>query len=133
MSSIKLDWAGAEVRDATLTVALEGELPKDWKRSFERTVALLGDGDWGEIRLKKGAVRVRDVAPGTEEKLRHHLEAIVTQANAAHERQEAEAHAEDRDGEDEEGNDGSDDERQGPDAEMTAQFRAFADPPEPGA
>jgi hypothetical protein len=117
MSSIKLGWASAEVRDATLTVALEGELSKDWKHAFERTVRLLGDGEWGEVSLKKGKVRVSDLTPGTEEKLRHHLEAIVAQANAAHERSEETEAEQDEDAEPE---------REGPDAEMTTAFRAFA-------
>ncbi len=119
MSSVKLGWASAQVRDATLTVALDGELPKDWKQSFERTVRLLGDGEWGEIRLKKGAVTVGDVAPGSEDKLRHHLESIVAQANAAHEHRE-----DDRADETPERNEPD---RDGPDAKMTAAFRAFAE------
>jgi hypothetical protein len=114
MSSVKLQWAKAEVEDSKLTVALDGELPKGWKQSFERTAALLGDGEWGEIQLKKGTVRVSDVTPGIEDKLRHHLEAIVAQANAAHE-------------EDESKEDGDGDEPEGPDAEMTDRFRAFAE------
>ena len=126
MSSVNLAWTSAEVRDATLTVALEGELPKDWKQSFEQTVKLLGDGDWGEVKLKKGAVRVSDVAPGTEEKLRHHLEAVVAQANATHERLEGEE-AESEPGETED----AEAKQDGPDAEMTERFRAFAEPSEP--
>jgi hypothetical protein len=119
MSSVKLEWASAEVKDARLTVALEGDPPKDWKHSFERTVKLLGDGDWGEVQLKKGTVQVSDVTPGSEEKLRHHLESIVAQANAAIEGREA---AEDEDAD--EHRDGEDD---GPDAEMTGRFREFAE------
>jgi hypothetical protein len=115
MSNVKLQWAGAEVEDSKLKVALDGELPKGWKQSFERTVQLLGDGDWGEIQLKKSTVRVSDVALGTEDKLRHHLEAIVAQANAAHEDED----------EDDGGSDGE--EPEGPDAEMTGRFRAFAE------
>jgi hypothetical protein len=122
MSSVNLAWTSAEVRDATLTVALEGELPKDWKQSFEQTVKLLGDGEWGEVKLKKGAVRVSDVAPGTEEKLRHHLEAIVAQANATHERHEADEAESESEEPDE-----PDHEQDGPDAEMTERFRAFAE------
>ena len=113
MSAVKLEWESAEVKDATLIVALEGEMPKGWKESFERTVKLLGDGDWGAVELKKGTVRVSDVTPGSEEKLRHHLEGIVAQANAAH------AEEDDSDGEGEERPDG-------PDAQMTERFRAFA-------
>jgi hypothetical protein len=116
MGSIKLEWASAEVKDAKLTVALEGDPPKDWKQSFERTVKLLGNGDWGEVQLKKGAVQVSDVPPGSEDKLRHHLESIVTQANAAIEQPD--------EGEDGGHGDGGDD---GPDAEMTGRFREFGE------
>ncbi len=116
MSSVRLEWASAEVQNATLTVGLAGDPPKGWKQSFERTVALLGDGEWGEIQLKKGTVRVTDVAPGVEDKLRHHLEAIVAQANAAHEEPETD------------GDESGDHEAEGPDAEMTGRFRAFAEP-----
>src|SRR6185437_5952645 len=91
---------------------LTGAAPKGWKQSFERTVTLLGDGEWGEIQVKKGAVQVSDVTPGSEEKLRHHLEAIVTQANATLKQDDHE--------------DGND-EPEGPDAEMTDRFRAFAE------
>src|SRR5579859_6866336 len=111
MSVVKLEWESAEVKDATLIVALEGELPKGWKESFERTVKLLGDGDWGAVELKKGTVRVSDVPAGSEDKLRHHLEGIVAQANAAHEEED----------------DDDDEEREGPDAEMTDRFRSFAE------
>ena len=108
---MNLEGASAELKDAKLTVELAGESLKGWKQSFERTVTLLGDGEWGEIELRKGTVRVSGVTPGSEDKLRHHLEAIVAQANAAHQQDE------DRD----------DDQREGPDAEMTDRFRAFAD------
>ena len=117
MSSVKLEWASAEVKDAKLTVALEGDPPKGWKESFDRTVTLLGDGDWGEIQLRKGTVQVGDVPSGSEDKLRHHLEAIVAQANAAHE--------------DKHDGRGDGDEPEGPDAEMTERFRAFAENDEP--
>jgi hypothetical protein len=119
MSSVKLDWASAEVKSSKLTVPLAGDPPKGWKQSFERTETLLGDGEWGEVKLKKGAVHVSDVEPGTEEKLRHHLEAIVDQANATHEER-------DRD-KDENGEDKNGKEPEGPDAEMADRFRGFAD------
>jgi hypothetical protein len=109
---MKLEWASAEVKDGTLTVGLESDPPKEWRRSFERTATLLGNGDWGEIQLAKGAVRVARVTAGSEDKLRHHLEAIVAQANAANEEGET-----DEDG----------DEPEGPDAEMTERFKAFAE------
>lgn len=117
MSSVKLEWASAEVNDGTLTVGLEGEPPEGWNESFERTVTLLGQGEWGEVALQEGTVQVSDVTPGSEEKLRHHLEAIVLQANAAHD--------EDAD-ESEEG--AEREKREGPDAEMTDRFKAFGEP-----
>jgi len=73
MTSVKLDWSTADVEDADLTVALEGDISKAWKDRFENTARLLGHGNWGDVRLRKGKVRVSDVAPGGEEKLRHHL------------------------------------------------------------
>ena len=115
MANVKLQWGGAEVENAVLTVPLDGERRKGWKRSFETTVRLLGDGDWGEVKLKKGAIQVSQVAPGTEEKLRHHLESVVAQANAA----DSEA--------EEKPSDSGEDEPTGPDAEMTGRFRSFAD------
>jgi hypothetical protein len=60
------------------------------------------------------------VTPGSEEKLRHHLEGVVAQANAAVEAAESDAAA-DREGGDRDDQDGS----QGPDAEMTRSFRSF--------
>ena len=112
---MNLQWASAEVKDAKLTVELTGDPPKGWKQSFERTVTLLGDGEWGEIQLKNGAVRVSDITPGAEEKLRHHLEAVVAQANATCEEDE------------DEGGNAGEDKRKGPDAEMTDRFRAFGE------
>jgi hypothetical protein len=121
MSSVKLEWTSAEVKDAKLSVGLDGELPDGWKESFERTATLLGDGEWGDIQIKKGKVQVSEVPPGAEEKLRHHLEAIVAQANAHLLAREREAQPDDgRDRHDDE------DEPRGPDAEMTERFRAFA-------
>src|SRR5438270_1483486 len=115
MSSVRLGWGSAEVKDARLTVSLDGDPPKGWKESFETTVRMLGDGEWGEVKLKNAAVQVSDVTPGSEDKLRHHLESIVTQANAAHEAREREAQAAQAAGG--HGDGGGDDEPSGPDAE----------------
>jgi hypothetical protein len=121
MSEVKLSWSEAEVKDAALSVPLDGEVPKGWKQSFQRTVALLGDGDWGEVKLRKDKVLVADVAPGSEAKLKHHLEAVVDQANAT----VSEAD-EDGDSEDDEAprDDGDGEQRSDPDAEMTNRFRS---------
>lgn len=123
MSNVKLEWGSAEVEDARLTVPLDGDLPKGWKQSFETTVTLLGQGDWGEVKLKKGKVQVSDLTAGIEDKLRHHLEAIVAQANAAV------GAAEDQP--EREADDDCDHDNGGaatrPDAEMTERFKAFAE------
>jgi hypothetical protein len=122
MASVTLDWSTAEVKKSKLTVALDGEVPKGWRRSFEATVRLLGGGDWGEIQVKRDAVRVSDVEPGSEEKLRHHLEAVVQQANADHEPDETQ---EDEAPDAVQSEPGAGDEDDGPDAEMTQRFRSL--------
>jgi hypothetical protein len=116
MEDVKLNWTDARVKDAKLTVSLEGQLPPGWKKTFENTVRLLGSDQWGKIEVKKRTVRVDHVAVGEEDKLRHYLEGVVEQANAAHNA-------------DEDASAGSDDEasRDAPDAELTERFRAFAD------
>jgi hypothetical protein len=119
MPSPRLDWSTAAVKGARLTVAVDGKAPSGWKDSFATTVRLLGGGEWGEVALKKGTVRVKDVVAGQEEKLRHFLDSVVEQANASHpgesDQPESETEAEP-------------DASEGPDAEMTARFRAFAEP-----
>ena len=57
--------------------------------------------------------------PGQEEKLRHFLDSVVEQANASHPSETDEP---------ESNNDAESDEAEGPDAEMTARFRSFAEP-----
>jgi hypothetical protein len=123
MSTVELSWSTAEVKDAKLTVPLEGDPPKGWKQSFERTIALLGSGEWGDVSLKRGKVVVADVTPGSEPKLKHHLDAVVAQANATIEAEDGEDE-EPEDGE--EGQDAQDgeDQRSDPDAEMTERFRS---------
>jgi hypothetical protein len=118
MPEVSLDWSAAEVKSSKLTVPLAGDIPKGWKRSFETTVRLLGSGEWGDIEVRKNAVRVADVEPGSEDKLRHHLEAVVAQANADHEPDESE--------EDDAGSDAgqSEPEAGDEDAEMTRRFRS---------
>lgn len=120
MTRVKLDWSTAKVEDSALTVALAGDPSKEWKGAFETTLRLLGRGDWGEVRLNKGKVRVSDVTPGGEAKLRHHLEAVVAQANAHEQAREDDA----RSAQDAETDEQPD---RGPDADMTAQFRSFAE------
>jgi len=122
MSPVSLDWSAAEVENARRTVPLDGEIPKGWKRSFETTVRLLGGGAWGEIQVKRDQVRVSDVAPGSEEKLRHHLEAVVAQANA--DREPDEGDEDDAAPDAVQSEPGAGDEDEGPDVEMTRRFRS---------
>jgi hypothetical protein len=114
----KLDWSQAEVEEGRLTVSLDGKLPKGWKGTFARTVKLLAGGSWGEVEVKKGRVRLGGITPGSEERVRHFLESVVEQANRAHLPREADGQKETAAG---------DEEPEGPDAEMTAVFRSFAD------
>jgi hypothetical protein len=114
MADVALNWATAEVKGGKLTVELEGKPAKAWKESFETTVTLLRGGDWGEVQVKKNSVRVSDLSPGSEDKLRHHLESIVEQANAAVRPSESEG-------------DGVEADPDSPDARMTQSFRAFAE------
>jgi hypothetical protein len=121
VAPVTLDWSTAEVKNAKLTVALDGDIPKGWRRSFDTTVRLLSAGDWGEIQVKKSKVQVGDVEPGSEEKLRHHLESVVAQANADHEPEESE---DEETPDADESEPGATDEDDGPDAEMTRRFRS---------
>jgi hypothetical protein len=114
-----LQWSGAQVRDGILTVEIAGDRPKGWKATFEKTVRLLGGGDWGEVELKSGKVRVSDVQEGSEGQLRHFLEGVVQEANAAFVEDEAEDH-EDEEAGGSKGEDGDD-----ADARMTDRFRDF--------
>ncbi len=122
MAVVKLNWATAEVKGGKLTVDLEGELASEWKQSFEATMAMLPGGDWGTVALKKHAVRVNDVSGGSEERLRHHLESVVEQANATVRPSEPE-----RGGRGDDEGDPDSPEPDSSDARMTESFRAFAE------
>jgi hypothetical protein len=124
MTEPVLDWGSAEVSDSLLRVSLDGEIPSGWKARFETTATLLaGHSQWGAISVskKRGIISVRDVAEGSEERLRACLEGAVEQANADHPTEEPD---EDDDVSTE---DAVEDDKPGPDAEMTERFRSFAD------
>jgi hypothetical protein len=115
MSEIKLNWSSAKVKNGELKVDLEGKPASEWKRSFDDTVRLLGGGDWGRLRVKKGAVHIEAIVPGEEDKLRFFLESVVEQANAAqHAHESEESPKADSDG------------ATGVDAEMAERFRSFS-------
>jgi hypothetical protein len=116
-----LDWNSAQVRDGKLTVEVTGERPKGWKATFDRTVKLLGGGDWEAVKLKSGKVRVTGLQEGSEESLRHFLEGVVQQANATLEPDDA--HGAGDDGDENEPETGN---RDDPDERMTDRFRDFA-------
>lgn len=113
MEAPSVDWSTAQVSGGKLTVRVNGDRPRGWKQRFERTARLLGDGDWEGVRLKKGEIRVKGVVPGAEDKLRHHLESIIVEANTLAPEPNAPSEpppaAEDDD-----------------DARMTKKFRSFA-------
>jgi hypothetical protein len=119
MTCATVDWKTAQVNRAKLQVELRGELPSRWRKSFRTTARILDrSGEWGEVELKKRTVSVSRLTPGSEEKLRHFIESVVEQANAATERPDDETDA------DEQG--ASNGDEAGPDERMTQRFRAFS-------
>src|SRR5436305_13111969 len=106
MSDVKLNWRTAQVKDASLSVELEGEIPAGWEQSFETTVRVLGNGDWGEVSLEKTKVRVEDITAGSEDKLRHFLESALAQANANQQSGEEERPEQSSDEDEDENEDG---------------------------
>ena len=64
----------------------------------------------GRSHAQEDRILVADVTPGSEEKLKHHLEAVIAQANTTIEEDEG------LEGEDQLGD---------PDAEMTERFRSL--------
>lgn len=125
MEQASLDWSTAEVKNGVLSVGLDGERPKGWNKTFAATAAMLGGGGtWGEVALRKDRIKVTEVAPGMEDKLRHFLESVVLQANADHAPETEDDSDEDHEGQEEESRqDDSDDS----DSDLTSRFKAFAD------
>jgi hypothetical protein len=119
MDAPTLQWSAAEVRRGTLTVQIDGDRPRGWKSTFQRTVRLLGGGSWGEVSIKGSKVKVTDVPEGSEEELRFFLDGVVQQANATHVETDDEA----EDGADESNDDAADEDDS--DARMTSRFRDF--------
>jgi hypothetical protein len=121
METPTLRWSAADVRDGTLTVEIDGDRPKKgWKSAFEQTVRLLGGGGWGKVSLKGSKVRVRDVPEGSEDELRHFLEAAMQEANATLVEPDEDSGDESDEPETADEDDGDD-----ADARMTSRFRDF--------
>jgi hypothetical protein len=120
-----IDWASAEVRDGDVTVGLSGKSSKEWRERFDTVLRLLRQsaGGWGEVKLTKGAIRVKSLQPQAEGDLRHFLDSLVAQVNAELPEGEDEG-----DGDDDEGDAESLDRSAILDAEMTATLRSFAEP-----
>jgi hypothetical protein len=117
-----IDWATAEIQNATLSVELTGASSKVFKQRFERVLALLdtAHSHWGDVRVKRTGIRVADVQQGAEGELRHFLESIVLEANS-----ELTSPEESTNGAEDETS--PIDEAVQADRQMTAAFRAFAD------
>jgi hypothetical protein len=109
--AVVIEWGSASVSDARLSVELSAPRPKGWSDRFEAVVAQLATRGqrWGEVSLGKRRLHVEDVTAGAEEDLRHFLESAVLQANAAV------------------GAEPGEDKETGPDADMAARFRSFAE------
>lgn len=105
-------WRAASVSNGRLTVPFTSKPSSDWLERFEQVIARLSHGGsgWGEIEVAKKNLRVDGVTPGSESDLHHFLESAVLQANAG----EAGDRTED-----------AEEERAGPDQQMTDAFRAF--------
>ena len=113
----EIDWASAEVRDATLTVALTGEAPDEWSDYVSDVLDRLErrGGGWGEVSVGDEQIEVQSVTPGAEADLRHLLESAVLQANAHFAREEESEEDEDDAAESDE------------DRRMTDSFRSFGE------
>ncbi len=90
----RIEWETASVSDGRLQVEVAGELPKHWRARFEQVLERLqrashGEERWGEVRMRKGEIRVADVAEGGEGDLRHLLESVVLEVGAGDDRDAA--------------------------------------------
>lgn len=112
MENVTINWSTARVTDGELTVGLEGRPPSGWKATAKRVAHLLDAGQLGRLRVGKRKLHVSRVAEGSEEKLHHFLESVITEANATHSSSEP----------------AREDTASGPDVEMTRRFRSFAAP-----
>jgi hypothetical protein len=119
---LELNWSSAQVSDGKLTVAFNEKPPKKWRDSFDRTMALLGHGNWkAALNPRKASVEIASVHPGDEERVRRLLEGAVLEANVTLIGEDA-VFDDGYIGDDDHDNDAP----PSPDSEMTTRFRAFA-------
>ncbi|HEX5146787.1 MAG TPA: hypothetical protein VFV85_07170 [Conexibacter sp.] len=111
MAPVEIDWSSAEVADGELTVQLSQPPSSAWRKRFRAVQAQLerAGEPWEQVRVKKDRLVVAGVEPGAEDDVRHFVESVVLQANAA-----------ERDEHDDE------DEHDPGDRRMTEAFQAFA-------
>jgi hypothetical protein len=81
----EIEWNSAEVSDGLLTLSLSNKSSKAWKSQFDAVARLLSveQRSWGEVSLTKAGIAVQGVSRGSEDELRHLLESIVMEVNAA--------------------------------------------------
>jgi hypothetical protein len=108
MTRVQIDWSSAEVHDSQLGVGLSETPSKQWRQRLEATIPALArtSTPWGAVSVKKDRLIVDAVPEGAPDELRHYLESLVQQANAAQA-------------------DPDESEPDTPDARLTAAFQAF--------
>jgi len=114
---VTIDWGAASVDGGRLTVPYAGKPPAGFKPALAQVIERLarGGSGWGAIKVGKARLRVDDVAAGSENDLRHLLEAAVHQANA-----------DVRDDSEDDDDAGEPGERSEADQTLTDAFRGFA-------
>lgn len=112
MALISIDWRTAQVRGRELTVAFEEPISAPERKCLTALVERLerSGEPWEAITVKKNRLIVGAIADGAEDDLRHFLESLLLEANAAAD----------------EGDDAEDEQVDERDRRMTEAFQAFA-------
>lgn len=105
VTSTRIDWSSALVCDGVLTVELSPAPDKAWRRQAGVVIdRLAGSGrPWGKVKAKKRKLVAAGVSEGAEDELRHFLESVVLEANAAAPAAEHDAEDDDASGDDTDG------------------------------
>ncbi len=85
MGRIAIDWSTARVRGRELTVAFEEATSAAARKHMKALVERLQrPGEpWKAVAVKKDRLIVSEIADGAEEEVRHFLESVVLEADAA--------------------------------------------------